>query len=73
MATVAADVESVLADKVDARRIVDEEYRKAGMVGDPTLSIEQVRAMVAADLRRAGIRREDNIFSCGIIAAREGE
>ncbi len=64
---------SLFADKEEARRVVDEQYRKMGIVGDPDLTIEQVQAMVAADLRAAGIRREDNIFSRGIIAARDGD
>jgi 3-mercaptopyruvate sulfurtransferase SseA len=65
----AQDVKALFADKKELQRIVAEQNTKMGFVPDPTATPEKVRAM----MRALGIRREDNIFSCGIIAARDEE
>lgn len=73
MAVMETDLQSLLADKDEMRRIVDEQYKEMGIVSDPNISLAELRAMMAADLAAHGIRPEDNIFSCGIIAARDEE
>ena len=40
-----------------------------GLVYDPTATAEQSRALILAQ----GVRPEDNLFSCGIIEARDEE
>ncbi len=56
-------------DKAKVRRLIDELNEKAGFVPDPEATPESSRAHMEA----LGIRAEDNIFSCGIIAARDEE
>jgi len=58
-------------DKTRIRQIVAEQNEKMGFVVDRDATPEQAQAMVEASLRANGLRPEDNIFSCGIIAARE--
>ncbi len=58
-------------DKTRIRQIVAEQNEKMGFVVDRTATPEQAQAMVAESLRASGLRPEDNIFACGIIAARE--
>ena len=55
------------ADKQAIQRIVEEQNARMGFVPDPTATPEKVREM----MRALGIRAEDNMASCGIIAARE--
>lgn len=57
------------ADKKAIQKIVAEQNERMGFVPDPTATPEKVQEMMLA----LGIRPEDNIFSCGIIAAREEE
>ena len=71
MATVNTDLKSLFANKDEMRQIVDAQYQEMGIVGNPHLTIEEVQAMVAEDLRAYGNRPKDNIFSCGIIAGRD--
>lgn len=56
-------------DKEPLRRIVAEQNQKTGFVPDPAATAEKAQAMSLA----LGIRPEDNIGSCGIIAARDEE
>ncbi len=58
-------------DKVTIQKIVTEQNAQMGFVPDPTATAEKAQALVAASLAAKGIRPEDNVFSCGIIAARE--
>ena len=58
-------------DKARIRQIVAEQNEKMGFVVDRTATPEQAQALVEEALRANGLRPEDNIFSCGIIAARE--
>jgi hypothetical protein len=55
------------ADKTAIQKIVAEQNERIGFVPDPEATPERVRAMMLA----LGIRPEDNMASCGIIAARE--
>lgn len=63
------DLKRFFADKKEIQRIVAETNAKTGFVKDPTATPEKVREM----MRALGIHAEDNIFSCGIIAARDEE
>ncbi len=54
-------------DKKPLQKIVAELHKEMGIEHDPDMTPQKVRAM----MRQEGIRAEDNIFSCGIIAARE--
>ncbi len=56
-------------DKEPLRRVVAEQNRKMGFVPDPGATAEKAQAMSLA----LGIGPEDNIGSCGIIAARDEE
>jgi hypothetical protein len=56
-------------DKTEIRRIVAEQNQRLGFVPDPTATPEKAQEMMLA----LGIRPEDNIFSRGIIAARDEE
>ncbi len=55
------------ADKKAIQKLVAEQNAKMGFVKDPAATAEKAQEMMLA----LGIRPEDNIFSCGIIAARE--
>lgn len=55
------------ADKQAIQKIVEEQNARIGFVPDPTATPEKAQAMT----RALGIRPEDNLLSCGIIAARE--
>lgn len=67
----AVSAKSFFLDKTRIRQIVAEQNEKMGFVVDRTATPEQAQAMVEESLRANGLRPEDNIFSCGIIAARE--
>ena len=55
------------ADKKAIQKLVAEQNAELGFVKDPAATAEKAQEMMLA----LGIRPEDNIFSCGIIAARE--
>jgi hypothetical protein len=57
------------ADKRAIQKVVAEQNVHMGFVPDPAATPEKVREM----MRALGIRPEENLFSCGIIAAREEE
>ncbi len=59
------------ADKEQLRQIVQEQNRLSGFTPDPSLTVEQMQASVAASLQASGIHPEDNDASRAIIAARE--
>ncbi len=71
MAIAESEIQSLLADKAEMRRIVEEQYRLMGILTEPTVSIEELQAMVAEDLKAAAIRPEDCDASRAIIAARD--
>ena len=56
-------------DKKAIQKIVAEQNERMGFVKDPTATPQKAQEMMLA----LGIRPEDNIFSCGIIAARDEE
>lgn len=56
-------------DKTLIRKIVTEQNERMGFVPDPTATPEKAQEMMLA----LGIRPEDNLFSRGIIAARDEE
>ena len=67
------DISSLMADKAEIRRVVEEQYQKMGLVFNPAATAERAQQMVGDCLRAHGIKPEDNIFSRGIIAARDEE
>lgn len=62
-----ADSRPLFLDKKRLQEIVAEQNREMGFVPDPNATPQKARAMMIA----AGIRPEDNLGSCGILAARE--
>jgi len=54
-------------DKQAIQRMVADQNAQMGFVRDPTATAEKAQEM----MRDLGIRPEDNLFSTGIIAARE--
>lgn len=73
MAIAENEIQSLRADKAEMRRIVDAEYGKMGIPFDPTTTAELAQRLVGECLRAHGLKPEDNIFSRGIIAARDEE
>lgn len=59
----------LVADKQAIRDVVAQVNAEIGFVPDPTATPEKAQEYMIA----LGIRPEDNIFSCGIIAARDEE
>lgn len=57
------------ADKNAIRKVVEQVNAQTGFVEDPTATPEKVQRMMAA----LGIRAEDNLGFCGILAARDEE
>lgn len=55
------------ADKRELLRILEEQDVRLGLRHDPSITAVEVQAMMLAD----GVRPEENLFSRGIIAARE--
>lgn len=58
---------TLFADKQELQRIIAEQNARLKFIPNPTVTHEEVRAQ----MRALGIHAEDNIFSCGIIAARD--
>ena len=71
MALAECELQPARADKEQLRRIVDAEYKKIGIPNDPTATPLLAQQLVADCLRAHGISPEDNVFSHGIISARE--
>ncbi len=59
----------LMVDKEAMRKVIAEVNKEMGFVPNPDATPEKVQQMMIAQ----GIRPEDNIFSCGIIAARDEE
>ncbi len=68
---VANDLQSLILDKAEVRRIVAEQNALSGFVPNPMATAETAQALIGACLLERGIKPEDNIFSRGIIEARE--
>jgi hypothetical protein len=67
--TVKKDIRSLFLDPEMIRKVVAETNAKMGFVPDPTATAEKAREMIEA----CGVRPEENLFSRGIIAARDGD
>ncbi len=63
------DPRTLFLDKTEIQRIVAEQNRRMGFVPDPSATAQKAREL----MRALGIRPEDNLASCGIIAARDEE
>jgi len=68
---VTRNVQSFFLDKKPLQQLVREQNERLGIVPDLTATPEKSQEVTAEALRRNGLRPEDNIGSCGIIAARE--
>ena len=55
-------------DKNQLRKAIAEQNAKVGFLPDPNATAEQAQRL----MREQGIRAEDNIGSCAILAEREG-
>jgi len=64
---------SFFIDKAPLQKLVREQNERLGIVLDATATPEKAQGVTAEALRRNGLRPEDNIGSCSIIAARDGE
>lgn len=71
MALPERELAPVQADKEELRRIIDAEYKKMGIPDDPTATAPLAQELVGECLRMHNLGPEDNVFSRGIIAARE--
>ena len=71
MITKALDKNKLFLNKSRIREIVADQNKKMGFAADPAVTPEEAQEAVAQSLRENGLRPEDNIFSCGIVAARE--
>jgi hypothetical protein len=60
---------TLFLDKKVLRKIVKEQNELIGFTPDPSATPEKAQEMTLA----LGIRPEDNLLSCGIIAARDEE
>lgn len=58
-------------DKGPLQQLVREQNERMGIAPDLLASPERAQALTAEALRRSGLRPEDNIGSCSVIAARE--
>ena len=63
------DLRSLFLDKRELQRVVNEENERLGFVPDPAATAEKAQEMMLS----LGIRPEENLFSSGIIAARDEE
>ncbi len=60
------DAQQWFSDKEALRELIEEIDAKAGIVGEPTMTAQELRAMLIA----RGIRPEDNLLSRDIIRAK---
>ena len=65
------NAERFFVDKSQIQQVVAQINQQMGFVFDPTITPEDAQQAVEESLRENGLRPEDNIFFCGIIAARE--
>ena len=59
----------LIADKDALKARVEAQNHAIGLVRDPEATAAQSRALILSE----GVLPEDNIFSCGIISARDEE
>ncbi len=69
MAIAKRELNSLLADKKELRRLMAEQNKIMGVAPDPTATAEKAQAMSLA----LGIRPEENLLSRGIIEMRDEE
>ena len=60
---------SLVANKQAIQEVMAQVNAETGFVPDPTATPQKAREL----MRALGILAEDNLASCGIIAARDGE
>ena len=65
------DVKSFLIDKEPLQKLVKERNERLGITPASTATPEKAQEVTAEALHRSGLRAEDNIGSCSIVAARE--
>jgi hypothetical protein len=65
--TARKDIRSLFIDPEMIRKVVAETNARMGIEPDPTATAEKAREMIEA----CGVRPEENLFSRGIIAARD--
>ncbi len=58
-------------DKGPFQQLVREQNERMGVAPDLFASPERAQALTAEALRRSGLRPEDNIGSCSVIAGRK--
>jgi|GEM_PF-821354 len=63
----------VLIDKRPLQKLVREQNLSFGIEEDASATPEKSQALTAEALSRNGLRPEDNIGSCSILASRERE
>ncbi len=63
----AEQTERLMADRKHLQELMLEVNRQIGLEYDPTATADKARELILAD----GVKPEDNLFSCGIIAARD--
>ena len=63
------DISKFYIDKTRIREILTEQAERDGHLLEPTMTPQEVRERMIA----MGVRPEDNMASCGIIAARDEE
>ena len=69
--TMAREAAGFFLDKTRIRHVVADQNKKMGFAADPRVTTEEAQEAVQQSLQENGLRPEDNIFSCSIIAARE--
>jgi hypothetical protein len=62
-------IERLMTDRKHIQQLMREINQQIGLEHDPMATAEKAREMILAD----GVKPEDNLFSCGIIAARDEE
>lgn len=67
------EIRDFFLDKGPFQKLVREQNQRLGIAPDPTATPEKSQAMTSEALARNGLRPEDNIGSCSIIAARDGK
>ena len=65
------DVNNFFIDKKPLQKLVRDQNKRLGIAFNSDATPEKAQAVTAEALRRSGLRPEDNIGSCSIIAARE--
>ena len=71
MAVLENEIQSPPTSKDQIRQVAEAQYRQMGIPTKPTVTIAELRRMVAEDLRASGIPLESCDASQAIIAARD--